>query len=252
MDDTRSRGNQEIEVGTETANVGYEMVHDTRRSLPSSTGSAAMEGKQINIFGHQTMIGAAFGFQPSQANHITRIRNVALLLAVIFFAGCRSFANEGSSCDWAKPDSAESCTPAQMSTNGTYASLNSNSDLAIDWYRKAAEAGNAEGQASLAIAYFQGRGVEKDYKQAANWWQKSAAQGSSVAQINLALCYIHAEGVPRDYVVAYKWLLIADRSKNESVKKILEEFGKKLTTEQRMKAHSLADEWRPEATSTEK
>jgi len=36
--------------------------------------------------------------------------------------------------------------------------------------------------------------------------------------------------------------LIADRSKNDTAKKILEGFAKKLTAKQRMKAHTLADE----------
>jgi len=91
----------------------------------------------------------------------TKVQNIILLLAIGLVAGCQSFANESASCDWSKPASAPFCTASQMSTNGKYASLNANTDLAIDWYRKAAEGGDAEGQTSLALAYFQVMGLKR-------------------------------------------------------------------------------------------
>ena len=41
---------------------------------------------------------------------------------------------------------------------------------------------NAGAQYNLGIAYYEGEGVEQDYKQAVEWWKKSAEQGNAVAQ----------------------------------------------------------------------
>ena len=56
---------------------------------------------------------------------------------------------------------------------------------AVEWWRKAADQGHAEAQASLGELYYNGRGVEKDEKQAVEWWRKAADQGHAEAQYKL-------------------------------------------------------------------
>ena len=61
----------------------------------------------------------------------------------------------------------------------------------------------------LAAAYFQGRGVELDYDEAARWAQLAAEQDESGAQVILGTLYMQGNGVPQDFVAAYVWMAIA-------------------------------------------
>ena len=49
--------------------------------------------------------------------------------------------------------------------------------LALAWYRKAADQGNANAQFNLGCMYEEGQGVAQDYKKALTWYRKAAAQG---------------------------------------------------------------------------
>src|SRR5712692_1877137 len=50
---------------------------------------------------------------------------------------------------------------------------------AVDVYRKAAEQGDADAQSNLGWAYANGRGVSPDYTQAAQWYRKAAELGNA-------------------------------------------------------------------------
>ena len=62
-----------------------------------------------------------------------------------------------------------------------------------------AEKGDAKSQYHLGVLYNDGKGVEKDYTQAASWYLKAAQQGHSKAQLYLGLLYQNGSGVQRDY-----------------------------------------------------
>lgn len=67
----------------------------------------------------------------------------------------------------------------------------------------AAEAGNANAQNIVAIAYENGNGVAKDVRKAMEWYEKSVAQGFSKAEFNLATLLREApEGITQDYARA--------------------------------------------------
>ena len=72
-------------------------------------------------------------------------------------------------------------------------------------YKASAEHGDAEAQFNLGYCFDDGRGVEKDYSQAAKWYRKAAEQNYTPAQSNLGWCYDNGCGVPKDYVEAVKW-----------------------------------------------
>jgi uncharacterized protein len=48
---------------------------------------------------------------------------------------------------------------------------------AAQWYRRAADKGNAQAQFNLGDLYEAGRGVDKDLNQALDWFRKAAKQG---------------------------------------------------------------------------
>jgi TPR repeat protein len=58
-------------------------------------------------------------------------------------------------------------------------------DEAVDWYRKAADQGNAEAQYNLGEMYRVGRILPKDRAEAARWLERAAAQNHLEAQVRL-------------------------------------------------------------------
>lgn len=82
-----------------------------------------------------------------------------------------------------------------------------------------AKAGNADAQARVGRAYWQGSGVTKDYVQAVFWLRKAAEQGNVVAQVSLGVLYDGAfekpKGVPQDYVQAAVWYRKAAEQGND-------------------------------------
>jgi uncharacterized protein len=53
---------------------------------------------------------------------------------------------------------------------------------AADWYRKAAEKGNAQAQYRMGVIYANGYGVEQDANEAVKWYRKAANQGFEPAK----------------------------------------------------------------------
>jgi TPR repeat protein len=70
----------------------------------------------------------------------------------------------------------------------------------IQWFRIAAELGNAEAQYWLGQLYYEGRGVSQDYAQAAQWFYKAAEQGHIDAQAELD--FFH-DNITHDQVQTY-------------------------------------------------
>lgn len=54
-------------------------------------------------------------------------------------------------------------------------------ELAVKWYRKAADQGYAKAQTYLADMYEYGKGVTMDTSEAAKWYGKAAKQGDKDA-----------------------------------------------------------------------
>jgi TPR repeat protein len=80
-----------------------------------------------------------------------------------------------------------------------------NYDAALAQFRKAADSGNAAGQALLGAMYGNGQGVQQNYAQAVAWSRKAADQGLALAQTNLGIMYEKGQGVPQDYTQALAW-----------------------------------------------
>jgi TPR repeat protein len=74
---------------------------------------------------------------------------------------------------------------------------------AARWLRKAAEQGLAEAQNALALACLGGKGVAQDPAQAVDWFQKAVAQNYAQAMVNLAGLYAKGQGVNRDEKQAF-------------------------------------------------
>jgi hypothetical protein len=76
---------------------------------------------------------------------------------------------------------------------------------AARWYRLSAEQGYAVAQNRLGVCYSKGLGVAPNYAVAVEWYRKAAEQGNAFAEDNLGTCYTSGRGVARDYTEAVKW-----------------------------------------------
>ena len=54
--------------------------------------------------------------------------------------------------------------------------------------------------------YFDGKGVTRDFAEAATWFQKADGEGLPVAQWDLGMMYYRGYGVPKDLASARAWL----------------------------------------------
>lgn len=90
--------------------------------------------------------------------------------------------------------------------DGLNAAAAGNYAVALALWRPLADEGDAAAQFKLGRLYLNGKGVEKDYEQAANWLRKAALQGHAGAQSNLGALYSRGEGVAKDYPEAAAWL----------------------------------------------
>src|SRR3954470_10681335 len=71
--------------------------------------------------------------------------------------------------------------------------------------QKEAEAGDAEAQTKLGIAYRDGIGVRTDDDKAVTWLRKAAEQGNPAAENALGVQYHTGRGVPKDLEQAFQW-----------------------------------------------
>ena len=113
--------------------------------------------------------------------------------------------------------------------------------------RVRANAGDANAQFILGLAYADGEGVPQDDAQAVSWFRKSAEQGDSGAQHFLGGVYRNGQGVPQDYVESHKWHnLAASRASAEDQERyaeIRDVLASLMTPQQIADAQQLAREW---------
>ncbi len=79
--------------------------------------------------------------------------------------------------------------------------------LAIWW--PLAVHGDPRSQSSLGFMYYSGLGVTRDDGQSLDWFRKAADAGQATAQFFLGLHYLFGRGLPRDAAMAHAWCDIA-------------------------------------------
>jgi hypothetical protein len=112
-----------------------------------------------------------------------------------------------------------------------------------------AEQGDPAAQTYLGFMFETGRGVPKNYTEAAMWYRRAAEQGDSLAQYSLGLLYDKGQGVPQDIVEANKWLNLsaasAPRRAREARARIRDAVTTKMTRGEIARARLRALEWVP-------
>jgi TPR repeat protein len=80
---------------------------------------------------------------------------------------------------------------------------------AAKWYRKGAEQGGRKSQYNLGVMYLNGRGVDQDHREAFKLFHVSSENGLPEAQHNLGLAYLLGRGVTPNGLYGYMWLHLA-------------------------------------------
>lgn len=80
---------------------------------------------------------------------------------------------------------------------------------AIEWYKKAADHGDPDGEFALGVSYALGHGAAVDYAQARRWLTAAANQGQVEAQYDLAIICEQGNGAPPDRDLAAHYYQMA-------------------------------------------
>ncbi len=83
--------------------------------------------------------------------------------------------------------------------------LPKDAEQAFAHYLKAAEGGYSEGYFSVGLCYKEGDGVERDDEKAFGWFKKAAEHDNPMAWVELGNCYTAGSGTAQDYGKAVEW-----------------------------------------------
>ncbi len=72
-------------------------------------------------------------------------------------------------------------------------------------FRPLAEAGDPQAQPNLGVMSYNGRGVERNFTEAAKWFRRAAERGVAEAQSSHGYMYQKGEGVTQDYAQSTRW-----------------------------------------------
>ena len=118
-----------------------------------------------------------------------------------------------------------------------------NYSQATDWFRKAAEQGDAYAQYNLGLMYFNGEGLPQNYSQAASWFRKAGTQGHSDSLNNLGLGYEFGQYGAKNLVLAHFFYNLAAVSGDKQNKENRDRITLQLTSAQLNEAQELASKW---------
>lgn len=96
---------------------------------------------------------------------------------------------------------------AKLYQNGKY--LEPDYPTAMQWFRLAADQGNAVAANEVGLLFLTGQGVRQDDRQAIRWFRRAAAADLPAGQANLANMYLQGRGVEPNPRLAAEWLRVA-------------------------------------------
>jgi TPR repeat protein len=97
-----------------------------------------------------------------------------------------------------------------------------NPELAVSWYRKAAEKNNTLALHNLGNVYASGTGVPQNDELAAQWWLRAANKGDAIPALRLGTVYEQGKGIDKDIDKAIYWYTESARRGNRAAAAALE------------------------------
>ena len=133
-------------------------------------------------------------------------------LARVLARGIGTPADPEAAEAWLREAAGAGHVQAQFFLGQTLRARDKNNREALDWLRRAAEAGLPVAQRNLGMAYLTGTGVEADSKEALRWLNTAADQGDPGAWSSLGYAYASGTGVERNDETAVQWYERASNS----------------------------------------
>jgi TPR repeat protein len=91
--------------------------------------------------------------------------------------------------------------------------------------------------------------LPKDISKAQYWYRQAADQGDPFAEASLAILFNFGKGVERDYAQAYMWYeraaMHAQSGNRDTIIEMRDAMAGKLTPQQIAEAQRLARDWKP-------
>ncbi len=137
---------------------------------------------------------------------------------------------------------------ALMYRNGEGTSVNL--DAAHGWFVRASDAGDVRAAFHLGQMSYTGQGATQDFEKALQYYLKSARGGFADAQMNAGVMYVRGEGVPKqDVINAYAWLKIASENGSTRAASLLTSLNAQLTEQQKTEGEARMVELKKEIKS---
>ena len=80
-----------------------------------------------------------------------------------------------------------------------------NAEMAVEWFRRAADKGVAVAMFNLGVSYANGYGVEKNAETAVEWYRRAVDKGDAMAMHNLGVFYANGFGLEKNAADAAMW-----------------------------------------------
>jgi TPR repeat protein len=123
--------------------------------------------------------------------------------------------------------------------------LAKNEAQSAQWYRLAAEQGDASAQYNMGWRCADGRGVPVDKAESAKWYRLAAEQNHPDAQAHLGYCYYTGTGVEKDLAEAYKWEDLArSQGRHGLSNTVIARLEKALSADQIAKGKKLSNDFK--------
>jgi uncharacterized protein len=100
-------------------------------------------------------------------------------------------------------------------------SLPSNEGRAVQWWVKAARAGDPDASATVGMMLLEGKGAPQDFSLGRQWCEKSVKEGSGRGEYCMGYLYQHGLGETRDANKARHWFEQGAKSRNNAAIKEL-------------------------------
>ena len=164
-----------------------------------------------------------------------------LTLGLIYYSGDGVPIDKVQAIEWFRMAAEQGNAKAQFNLGSAFHSQKDTQE-AVKWFRKAAEQGNIDAQSILGALLYNGNGISKsDQIEAVTWFRKAAEQGNSQAQFNLGAAYYNGKGVKKSLVHAYSWFMLADSNGDNSAKETMKSFESTMSPEEILKAKELSE-----------
>lgn len=115
---------------------------------------------------------------------------------------------------------------------------------ARNWFAKAAEQQNSQGEYSLGVLHLEGSGTSKDEAEAIRWFEKAASRWNLDAMNNLFVLHYRQRQTGDHLAQAYMWAVLAASAGHASSQNNLAPIKAQLTAEQVRVAEAAATAWR--------